>query len=178
MDVGPERIDFINSRLMRVNSSLLDTTLGTMKNQPMVEKVETFGERFDKLRGGMSYQALSDAIYRKTQLRVSPQAMHKWSKGGGIEQDKLKLLAEFFGVTEAWLMYGESPPPTLDEAVGALPDESRQEVLDFIRYKYSRAEGLVASDIAGDYHAMIDRIRKDMDERLRRDGKKPENKTK
>lgn len=163
---------------MPVNSSLLDAASVTVKNQPMVEKVETFAERFDKLRGGMSYQALSDAIYRKTDLRVSAQGMHKWSKGGGIEQDKLKLLAEFFGVSEAWLMYGESPAPTLDEAVGALPDVSRQEVLDFIRYKYSRAEGLIASDIAGDYHAMIDRIRKDMDERLRRDGKKDDEKSK
>lgn len=163
---------------MRVNPSLLDGRFPMVKNQPMVEKVETFGERFDRLRGGMSYQALSDAIYRKTGLRVSAQGMHKWSKGGGIEQDKLKLLAEFFGVTEAWLMYGESPAPTLDEAVGALPDESRQEVLDFIRYKFTRAEGLLASDVAGDYHAMIDRIRKDMDDRLRRDGKKPEEKPK
>jgi hypothetical protein len=163
---------------MRVNPSLLDARLSRGKNQPMVEKVETFGERFEKLRGGMSFQALSDAIYRKTGIRISAQGIHKWSKGGGIEQDKLKLLAEFFGVTEAWLTYGEAPAPTLDEAVGKLPDESRQEVLDFIRYKFSRAEGLIASDVASDYHVMIDRIRKDMEDRLRRDGEKPDEKPK
>ena len=160
---------FINHRLTRVNPLLVDGSAGIVKNQPMVDIArETFATRFEKLRGGMSYQALSDAIYRKTRQRVSAQAMHKWTRGGGIGPDKLKLLAEFFDVSEVWLMYGDPKVSSLDEAVGALPDASRQEVFDFIEYKFARAENMIAGDSAGEYLAMIDRIRRDMKERLRK----------
>ena len=151
-------------RLIKVNPVLLDRKIALANNQPMVEKTETFSDRFEQLRAGMSYQALSDAISRKSGIRISAQAMHKWSKGGGIEQDKLKLVAEFFGVNEAWLMYGSGP--LLQQAVGALSENDQQQVLDFIEYKIARTEALVANDRSVDYMKMISRIREDMKRRL------------
>src|SRR3954469_6039917 len=110
------RPPIINSEFMHVNPTLLDAVLSRLNNQPMVEKtdVETtegFGKRFEDLRTGMSYQALADAIQRKTGIRISAQAMHKWSKGGGIEPKQVQLLAEFWGVSAAWLPRGGGGPP-------------------------------------------------------------------
>lgn len=103
-------------------------------------KTETFPDRFERLRGGMSYQALSDGIYRKTGMRISPQAMHKWSRGGGIDQDTAKLVAEFFGVHEAWLLFGTGPESilSLEHVLDALPDPAHERTVDFIKYQIER----------------------------------------
>lgn len=89
----------------------------------------------------MSYQALSDAIQRKTGVRISPQALHKWTHGGKIDPDNVKPVAEFFGVQEAWLVYGTGPESTvsLDEVVKALPDAEAEKTVDFIKYQLERA---------------------------------------
>lgn len=124
----------------------------------------------------MAYQALSEAIFRKTGKKISAQALHKWSRGGGVELENVKAAAEFFGVDEAWLMYGtgDRDAPSLQRAVDALPADDRQQVLDFLEYKIVRAEGLIASDNAGDYMKMIAKIREDMKRRL--DGPEGEDK--
>lgn len=170
MDASP-RTDVINCRLMYVNHALLDRYRAWANNQPMVEKVQTFAERFEQLRGGMAYQALSDAVHRKTGIRISAQGMHKWAKGGGIDPESLKPIADFFGVSESWLMYGTGPEagPSLQEAVGALSESDQQQVLDFIEYKIVKTEGLIASDRTGGYMKMIARIREDMKRRLKED---------
>lgn len=131
----------------------------------MIENVGTFAARFEQLRGGMSYQTLSDAVHRKSGIRISPQAMHLWSKGGEISEENLAVLAEFFGVSKAWLRYGEGD---LEDALVQLPEESRQQVFDFIRYKIERADTQIASQSLPDYLAMIDRIKDDMNKRTKR----------
>ena len=151
----------INHEFTSVNLSLLDERERRSENQPMVEKTETFAVRFDRLRGGMSYQALSEAIERKTGVRITPQAMHKWSQGGDIAKENLKIVAEFFGVTEAHLLYGVGPETgtSLEDAVNALPAQARQEVLDFIRYKIERADTrLFTGEQVATYLTMIDRL--------------------
>jgi len=167
----------INRQLINVNHEVMDPVKERPDNQPMVEKTGTFADRFERLRGGMAYQALSDAIYRKTGIRISPQGMHKWSKGGAITPENLRVLSEFFGVREGWLLFGEGPEQaesSLNELVGALPDDSAQQVLDFIRYKIERADSLVASERLSHYLAMIDDIKKDMAERKKVDNEKKE----
>jgi hypothetical protein len=150
---------------MRVNPELLDAMACASETQPMVDrdKTETIAERFEKLRAGMSYQALSDAIFRKTGVRISPQAMHKWSKGGNIDPDNVKPVCEFFGVTEAWLVYGAGRESTLtiDGLVSSLPDEPYQRTLDFIRYQLTTSgSNLFAGEPEklGDYLKFIDRL--------------------
>ena len=133
----------------------------------MVNDEAGFSKRFIDLRGGMSLQALSEAIERKTGERISAQAMHKWEQGGGITDHWLNLIADFFGVSVVWLRYGLGPQSTmsLDVAVKALPRDSQQQVLDFITYKIDKAEGLIASDLVADYHRMIENIRRDMEKK-------------
>lgn len=159
----------INRQLTRVNPALLDSFAPRANNQPMVEKTQnTFADRFEQLRAGMAYQALSEAIFRKTGRKISAQALHKWGKGGGVEIENVKAAAEFFGVDEAWLMYGtgDRDAASLQRIVDALPADERQQVLDFVEYKFAKTDGLLASDIAGDYMKMIDKIREDMKRRL------------
>lgn len=141
-------------------------------NQPMVEKTDSFATRFEILRDGMSYQALSDALYRKHGKRISPQAMHKWTKGGGIDPASLRLVAEFFGVNEAWLMFGvgnEARGASLENGITDLGHADGQAVLDFFRYKIERADGLMASEKVAHYVSMIERIQADMDAKKKRD---------
>lgn len=113
------------------------------ETQPMVDKnkTDTMAERFEHLRGGMSYEALSDAIYRKTGVRISAQAMHKWSKGGNIDPKNVPAVCEFFGVNDAWFVYGSGPESklSLEEVVNALPDPAREKTMDFIRYQIERS---------------------------------------
>ncbi|MFC4523726.1 helix-turn-helix domain-containing protein [Cupriavidus pinatubonensis] len=40
-------------------------------------------------------------------LDVSRPAVHKWTKGGEIDYEKLRKLAAFLGVNLIWLRYGE-----------------------------------------------------------------------
>jgi transcriptional regulator with XRE-family HTH domain len=141
----------------------------------MVENTGTFAERFEKLRNGMSYQALSEAVEAKTGVRISGQAMHKWvSQDGGITLENARAIAMYFDVKPGWLLFGEGEEPThkpgLEEAISELPDDTPQRVLDFIQYNFERAEGLLASDKLAHYTAMIENIKRDLDARKQKDG--------
>lgn len=157
----------INRRLMIVNPQLLDAPKTGRETQPMVDKnkTESFAARFERLRGGMSYEALSEAIKRKTGVQISAQAMHKWSRGGNIDQKNIKPVCEFFGVEESWLMYGtgQESKLSLDELVNALPEAEREKTVDFIRYQVERSATethLFAEDPARltEYLKFIDRL--------------------
>lgn len=140
----------------------MDASDNGPKNQSVVEKTQTFSERFERLRGGMSYQALSESILRKTGVQISAQAMHQWvTKGWLPSEANMRAVAEFFGVREAWLRYGEgqeSEAASIEDAIEALPSDDGQQVIDFIRYKIERAESMIASDQFATYMALIDRL--------------------
>lgn len=128
-------------------------------------KTETFAERFEQIRGGMSFQALSDGIERKTGAKITPQALHKWSQGGAADPKNVKAVADFFGVSEAWLTFGAGPQSSisLEEIIGALPQQEREHTVDFIRYQIERSATtteLFAQDPAklGEYLKFIDRL--------------------
>lgn len=135
----------------------------------MVEKTETFADRFIQLKGPRSYEALADEIEHATGVRISPQAMHKWgAQNGGITLENARVVAAFFRVSPAWLLFGEGPQDRrehLETVLQELSDESRQQVFDFISYKFEKADGLFASDKLGDYLGMIRRIKDDIKRR-------------
>lgn len=51
-----------------------------------------------------------------TELGVSRTAVHKWTKGGEIDYEKLRKLAAFLDVNWIWLRYGEQAQQELDTA--------------------------------------------------------------
>ena len=157
---------------MNVNCTVMDGWMRDPENYLMVDSDATFAARFARLRGSTSFESLSEAIYRRYGKRISAPAMHKWAQGGGITVDNLRILADHFGVSPAWLMLGEGSmhgPVSLEHVLHALPDNNGPQVLDFIRYKIERAEGMIASDRLGEYMKMIDTIRQDMERRRKED---------
>lgn len=131
---------------------------------------DTFAARFDALRGDRSYQDISDGIEKRFGVRITPQAMNKWVKGGGIKPDNARVLADFFDVTPGWLLFGESPAKRqldVKDAVLELPGDQSQQTIDFIEYQLHRAAPMIARDKMAKYMTMIDGIRKDLSKKQR-----------
>jgi hypothetical protein len=99
----------------------------------------SFAARFELLRGSRSLAELSADILLKTGKKITPQAMHKWLQGGGVAKKHLELLASYFGVTEAWLAYGEErayndvATLTLEGIVTALPEGAALALVELLR---------------------------------------------
>lgn len=116
---------------------------------------------------------IKDALTRlgKTQswlaekMEVTDAAVHKWISTGEIGRDRLVDLARLLGLTVDQLLTGEPAKDTrLTDVVEALPESDRQMVLDFIQYRWERAEQtLVASeDKTRSYLAMMRTIINDL----------------
>lgn len=133
----------------------------------MVENEDSFAARFEALRGARSYQELSDAIADAHDIRISPQAMHKWVHGGGITPENAKVVALFFGVTPGWLLFGEGAEsvPSVEDAVLELPGDQPQQTIDFLEYQLRRSAPMIAGEKMAKYMAMIDGIRKDLEKK-------------
>jgi PAS domain S-box-containing protein len=58
----------------------------------------------------LSLQAVANA------LGISRTAVHKWTRGGAIDEDRLRHLAEFLDVNWIWLRYGEQGQQEADSA--------------------------------------------------------------
>lgn len=58
----------------------------------------------------LSLQAVASA------LGISRTAVHKWTRGGAIDEDRLRSLAEFLDVNWIWLRYGEQGQHEADSA--------------------------------------------------------------
>lgn len=159
----------INPELMPSQLPVAGLSETRTYTQLMVENEDTFGSRFEALRGARSYQDLSDAIDKRYGLRISPQAMHKWVKGGGITPDNAKIVAEFFGVTPGWLLFGEGADtrPSVEDAMQELPGDQQQQTIDFLEYQLHRSAPMIAREKLAKYMAMIDGIRRDLEKKRR-----------
>jgi len=137
----------------------------------MIENQGDFAERFEKLRGKQTYQELSDAIFQRFNVRITPQAMNKWAKqSGGITPDNARIIAEYFDVTPGWLLFGESAAAKIEDLVRDLPGDGAQQALDFLEYKTERASEFMAAEKLARYMSMIERIRADLHKRKNSDG--------
>jgi hypothetical protein len=102
---------------------------------------------------------------------VSPQAIHKWKKGGPISEENLQALCRAYDIEPAWLRYGvgprsrtgdvESPRDAAAELIESLPADAKQETLDFIEWKVQRSP-FVDREQFGRYLRMIDRIKQSL----------------
>ncbi len=64
---------------------------------------QTFG---DRLKGLLETKKIMGKQVAEA-LQVSPSAVHKWTRGGEIEHERLVELARFLSVNWLWLRYGE-----------------------------------------------------------------------
>jgi transcriptional regulator with XRE-family HTH domain len=101
---------------------------------------------------------------------VSYQAVKKWLDGVGYPNTDLVVsIAEWGEVNVNWLLQGIGPKRgeridssklAIAEGIAELPLDDRQQVLDFIRYKFEKADGWFAGEKLGRYMAMLDRLGK------------------
>ena len=132
----------------------------------MVENESNFSERFEKLRAGRPYQEISDEIFQRFNVRISPQAMHKWVKvNGRISEDNARIVAQYFDVSPGWLIFGEGQPQRhrFLHILENMSAENAQQSLDFIEYQLQKSERSIAAEKLPSYIKMIESIRQDLD---------------
>lgn len=76
-----------------------------------MQQQESFSSRLSKLMGehGDSHAEVGRVV------GVSGQAVGKWSRGGNIEYDNLRSLAQHFDVNWIWLRYGDDAMQSFSE---------------------------------------------------------------
>jgi len=129
-----------------------------------------FAQRLNQL---CTEKGITPSRGRQTELAemfgVSPNAARKWLLGEGMPQLEMATrIAHWAGVNVVWLLQGDGPKYVESdtksgeflEAVRSLPPHDSEAVLDFIRYKFERAEGWFAAEQIVAYSAMLDDIGK------------------
>lgn len=102
--------------------------------------------------------------------RVSAPALHKWVTGSGeITEPNIRAFCDAYRISPAWLRYGvgerKADANPQSGLVESLPKDVRAEAVDFIGYLVERKQPLMAREQVGRYMTMIDRIKRDMDEK-------------
>lgn len=108
---------------------------------------------------------------------VTQGATKKWLTGEGYPTlDNIVSICEWSGVNLNWLTMGTGPKRTdtvdtkslvLGEAIESLQPDDRQQVLDFIGYKFEKSSApIFTGERMGRYMKMLDAFKRD------RDGKK------
>lgn len=102
------------------------------------------------------------------QFGVSPNAARKWLLGLGLpELDLAVKIANWGDVNVNWLLQGVGPirgekmepaAEIVSEGITQLPVEDRQQVFDFLRYKFDKADGWFTSEKLASYMQMLDRL--------------------
>jgi len=104
------------------------------------------------------------------QLKVTQGATKKWLNGEGYPtMEKIVAICEWAGVNVNWLVMGvgakrndlvDTKVLVLGEALDAMPKSDRQEVLNFLAFKFSSQHAMAGERIAR-YMTMIDAFKKD-----------------
>lgn len=103
-------------------------------------------------------------------LKVTQGAAKKWLNGDGYPtMDKIVAICEWANVNVIWLVMGagakrndlvDTKVLLLGEALDAMPTSDRQEVLNFLAFKFSSQHAIAGERIAR-YMTMIDAFKKD-----------------
>ena len=144
---------------INVNPKLLAPLLDPFKLQPMVTDLgNVILEALDRLGQTQSWLA--------EQVGVSNQAVTKWIRTGQIGRENIQDVANALQITTDALLGGvSSAGSTIGRIVESLPDEPKQEVLDFLLYKIDRADTPLLTEKRNDYIRMIKGIVEDMEKR-------------
>lgn len=104
------------------------------------------------------------------QFGVSYQAAGKWISGESMpELEKAIAIADWGHVSVLWLLQGTLPKhidkrhqaeEVMLDGINELPGGERQQVIDFVRYKFERADGWFTAEKLGRYMRMLDDLSK------------------
>lgn len=78
-------------------------------------------------------------------IGVTGQAVHHWTKGGGITPDNVRKLATFLNISPSILFFGSDDGLTKQELeilsrIRAMDDATRTVVMDFINFQSSQMQ--------------------------------------
>ena len=137
----------------------------------MHSTIETTGDRIRRCRkkAALTQQQLADTA------GVSAAAVAQWESGDSktLRPENLFKVARALKKCPEWLVTGagpEQPRWEIYDAIADLPGNAPQQVLDFIQYRFDKAQGLIASDKLARYNAMIEDFKRDLDKRKKRAG--------
>lgn len=125
---------------------------------------QTVGERLkiSREKAGLSQQQLADQIGATR----SAIAQVEGGTSNSLNAENLAKAARALRKNAVWLATGEGPETdvgALGETLGALTEEDRQQVFDFILYKIERTPvPYMAKETAKSYGDMIERMKADM----------------
>lgn len=115
------------------------------------------------LEMGMSQGAVSQFMLGKVPLGL--KATLKFAAFLGVAPEQIRPdFPELAGI--------QLNPNSMDSLISDLPISDQQQVLDFIEYRVEKSEGLIASEKMSRYVTMIEKLKRDLDERKKRDGDK------
>lgn len=139
-------------------------TLGSM---PTTANLAAFAARMNEICDDLGIPAehgRQAALGRR--FGVTPKAARKWLMGDGYPELELAIaIAEAAGVNINWLLQGAGPKRgdrietkalVLNEAIEALPDEGRQQVLNFMGFTFQQADGIFTGERLARYMKMLD----------------------
>lgn len=135
------------------------------------EQLAAFAKRMDEVCNDLN---LPQGRGRQTALgkrfNVTAKAARKWLTGEGYPELVLAVaIANDAKVHLTWLLQGVGPKrpasaqgvaDVLQEGIEALPKDDRKAVLDFLRYKFERADGWFAKEQLGRYLTSLDKLAK------------------
>lgn len=130
---------------------------------------DTLKDRLQEVFGAESGHAVA-ARLTLSGTPVSGQAVYKWLRGAAnISDELLAAVCREYGVSEAWLKFGQGPKHPITDSDRALldlmhelPESQRQMALDFIGYQLTHATPPIASEKLGRYMVFLDRVKDDM----------------
>jgi transcriptional regulator with XRE-family HTH domain len=104
------------------------------------------------------------------QIGITTQAVGQALARGSLSLGNAVKMAQSLNVSLDWLVGLDTSPSIVGEIIDTLPAAQQQQSLDFLLYQIDRADqSVLACERAARYVAMIDRIKRDMEERRKRD---------
>jgi transcriptional regulator with XRE-family HTH domain len=112
---------------------------------------------------------------RQTELaklfKLTPNAVRKWLLGEGLPELEVAIsIAKWSGVNLESLLTGrgtkklgelvDTKALVLGEAIHELPEDDRQQALDFVRYKIERSTAVLGAEKFGRYMVMLEAFSK------------------
>lgn len=139
----------------------------------MLTDMESVGDRLRRLREEREPKVTQTALAKAIGVTRSAIAQVESGTSNSLNAENITKAAKFFGRNPLWLATGDGPEYASDavsDALDALPDEGRQQTLDFLLYQIERAKH-VFTERPGGYTRMIERITQDMQRRKSADAR-------
>lgn len=145
--------------------------ISTIKIAYMKKAIDTIGDRIRQTRE--SLKMTQEQLGKAAGISASAISQIETGASKSTHVENIFPIARALRKNPEWLITGKGPEaPLMDivDAITELPDDNPQQVLDFLSYRWERAENFIASDKVARYMAMISNFKDDLDRRRKKGG--------